>query len=65
MICSKEYINARYKIFEPETKFYYEECIQAIWCMRNNNKIVYKPDMVVYHMERKAIMTIGEQEKNK
>lgn len=63
MIYSKEYIDARNKIFAPETKFYYEEYIQTVWCMRHNKKIVYKPDIVVYHMEGKATESIDEREK--
>lgn len=65
MIYSKEYMNARNKIFEPETKFYYEEYIQTVWCIRNNKKIVYNPDIVVYHMEGKATETVDEQKKER
>lgn len=65
MVYSREYINGRDKIFEPETKFYYEEYIQTLWCMRNNKKIVYKPDIVVYHMEGKATKSIDEREKER
>lgn len=65
MVYSKEYMGARNKIFEPETKFYYEEYIQTLWCMRNNKKIVYKPDVVVYHMEGKATKSIDEREKER
>ena len=65
MVYSKEYMDARNKIFEPETKFYYEEYIQFLWCMRNNKKIVYKPDIVVYHMEGKATKSIDKREKER
>lgn len=63
MVYSKDYMNARNKIFEPETKFYYEEYIQTVWCMRNHKKIVYNPDIVVYHMEGKATKSISKREK--
>lgn len=63
MIYSKEYFNIRNKIFEPETRFYYEEYIQTLWCIRNNKKIVYKPDMLVYHMEGSATNTVSTKKK--
>lgn len=63
MVYSKEYMDARDKIFEPETKFYYEEYIQTLWCMRNNKKVVYKPEIVVYHMAGSATKTISTQER--
>lgn len=65
MIYSREYIDARNKIFEPETKFYYEEYIQTIWCLRNHKKIIYKPDITVYHMEGKATRSINRNEKSR
>jgi len=65
MVYSREYIEARNKIFEPETKFYYEEYIQTVWCMRNHKKIVYNPNIVVYHMEGKATESLDEREKER
>lgn len=65
MVYSREYMNARDKIFEPDTKFYYEEYIQTLWCLRHNKKIVYEPDIVVYHMEGKATETIDKLEKER
>lgn len=65
MVYSKDYMDVRNKIFEPETKFYYEEYIQTVWCLRNNRKIVYNPDIVVYHMEGKATKTLAEREKGR
>lgn len=65
MVYSREYINARDKIFDPETKFYYEEYIQTVWCLKNNKKIVYKPDIVVYHMEGKVTESVARQEKER
>lgn len=65
MVYSREYMNARNKIFDPETIFYYEEYIQTVWCLRNNKKIVYKPDIVVYHMEGKATKSVDGQEKER
>lgn len=65
LIFSKKYINVRSKLFEPETKFYYEEYIQTLWCMRNKKKIVYQPDLVVHHMEGKAIESVDSTEKER
>lgn len=65
MIYSKEYMKARDKIYNPETTFYYEEYIQTLWCMQNNMKIVYKPDIVVHHMEGKATESIDKKERER
>lgn len=65
MIYSKEYTDARDKIFEPETNFYYEEYIQTLWCINNNKKIIYKPDIVVYHMEVIATKSIDKCDKER
>lgn len=65
MIYSREYMEVRDRIFEPETKFYYEEFIQTLWCLRNKKKIVYNPDIMVHHMEGKATHTIDGREKER
>lgn len=65
LIYSKEYMNARDKIFEPETRFYYEENIQTLWCMHNKKKIVYQPNIIVHHMEGKATKTIDVRERER
>ena len=38
---------------------------QTVWCMRNHKKIVYNPDIVVYHMEGKATESVDAQEKDR
>lgn len=58
LIYAKKYINERKKIFEPETKFFYEENIQALWCRRHGKKMVYQPELKVLHMEGRATGTI-------
>ncbi|NBH82415.1 glycosyltransferase [bacterium C-53] len=65
LIYSKEYMNARDKIFEPETRFYYEENIQTLWCIYNKKKIVYQPNIMVYHMQGKATKTVDTRQKDR
>lgn len=65
MVYSKKYMDARNKIFEPETKFYYEEYIQMLWCLKHKKKIIYQPGIMVYHMEGKATETVGARDKER
>ena len=51
MIYSKNYFMDKEKIFEPETDFYYEEFLQALWCKHANKKVVYQPKLRVCHMQ--------------
>ncbi len=64
LIFSRQYIKSRNKLFEPETKFYYEENIQTLWCQKNGKKIVYQPEIKVWHWERKATEALDNNMKN-
>lgn len=65
LIYSKKYITVRSKLFAPETRFYYEENIQTLWCKRNKKKIVYQPLLIVHHMEGKATESVGERKRER
>lgn len=63
LIFSREmYINKK-KIFEPETRFYYEENILALWCKYNEKTIIYTPEISVLHYEGKATKATGRNER--
>lgn len=49
IICSKELLQEKEKIFSPETYFYYEEYILAYWCYLHQKKIVFQPEMQILH----------------
>jgi len=61
LIYAEKYINTRKKIFAPETRFFYEENIQTLWCRRHGKKIVYQPELKIWHMEGKATETIADE----
>lgn len=65
LIYSRDYIESRNKIFEPETKFYYEENIQAVWCLHHNMRMVYQPSMQVWHMDGRATKSVDKNEKRR
>ena len=54
MIYSREYVEEKGKVFAPETFFYYEEFIQAVYCFKKNKTVVYNPDIKVIHMDGQA-----------
>lgn len=53
------------KLFYPETKLYYEEFLQTLWCRENGCKMVYTPNIRVNHMEGQATNSISTSEKVK
>ena len=58
-IFSRKCIMEKAVVFQPETKFYYEEFILTSWCRRHGRKIVYQPKLQVWHQEGKATETTG------
>ena len=59
MVYSRKYLALKltlcnYRLFYPETYFFYEEYIQTIWCRRNSCHIVYDPSLLVHHMGGRA-----------
>lgn len=54
MIYSREYVEEKGKVFAPETYFYYEEFIQAVYCFKKNKTVVYNPNLKVIHMDGQA-----------
>lgn len=65
LIYSRDYFESRKKIFYPETRFYYEEYIQSLWCREHEKRVVYHPKLQVFHMEGKATSSLGKQERKK
>lgn len=63
LIFSREYLTEREKVFEPETRFYYEENIMMLWCRAHHKKVLYRPDLKVHHMEGRATGTVGAGER--
>lgn len=51
MIFSADYVKEREKVFYPETFFYYEEALVALWCRKNGKLMVYNPQITVKHKE--------------
>ena len=53
------------KLFYPEVKFYGEELLLYLRCIRQEYKVVYEPRLLIYHMQGKSTSFIGNQkEKN-
>ncbi|NBJ91335.1 glycosyltransferase family 2 protein [bacterium 1xD42-62] len=65
LIYSREYMDMRDKIFDPETVFYYEENIQSLWCIHHKKKTIYQPKLTVMHFEGEATKTVSGQEKDR
>ena len=51
MVFSRLYMDKREMPFWPETRFYYEEYLVALWCKQNHEAIVYTPQIKVWHKE--------------
>lgn len=64
LIFSQNYFDTKEKIFYPETFFYYEEYILAWWCLKHDKKIIFNPDIQVYHNHGKATKSIGSQKQS-
>ncbi len=65
LIFSREYFGDRDKIFDPETRFYYEENIMLLWCRKQQKRVLYRPALQVVHMEGRATETVDSDNKNK
>ena len=51
LIFTEKYVEREDKLFEPETKFYYEEYILAKRCRDKGYPIVYEPKLHVMHVD--------------
>lgn len=49
LIFSQLYINENDKLFEPETRFYYEELLLALKCKTLGYSVIYTPELQVLH----------------
>lgn len=65
IVFSREYFEERTKIFEPETRFYYEENIMLLWCRQNKKTVLYRPELKVLHMEGRATGTIAGEDRDR
>ncbi|MBE5924453.1 MAG: glycosyltransferase family 2 protein [Lachnospiraceae bacterium] len=65
IILSKRFISSESKVFEPETKFYYEEYILHYRCCEKGYSIVYDPIITVIHGDGKATKNKSSNEKEK
>ena len=54
LIATPLFLEKENKVFEPETKFYYEEYIMALRCLKKHYLIVYDPILKVIHESGKA-----------
>lgn len=59
LVFSREYFQDRDKVFEPETRFYYEENIMLLWCRQHHKTVLYRPALQILHMEGKATGTVS------
>jgi GT2 family glycosyltransferase len=57
LIFSQKYLKRCEKIFSPETYFYYEEVLLFLRCKRKKLKMIYAPDIEVWHKEGKSTAT--------
>lgn len=65
LIFSRDYFKDRDKIFEPETRFYYEENIMTLWCRRHHKRVLYRPALQILHMEGRATETVDADDRKK
>lgn len=65
IICSRDLLNEKEKVFYPETYFYYEEYILAYWCYKNHKKVVFQPSIQVLHFGGVATTTVSNNMKDK
>lgn len=65
LVFSKIYIEKQQKAFEPETPFYYEEYILAYQCKKKGYRIVYDPEIQVWHESGSATKTSYRSEKQR
>lgn len=65
LVFAQAYMEKREKAFWPETKFYYEEYLLALWSKRNHETIVYTPEISVFHKEGVATGMSDENEKKR
>ncbi len=54
ILFTKKFVEREDKLFEPETKFYYEEYILAKRCRDKGYKIVFEPKLHVMHVDAAA-----------
>ena len=57
LFLSQKYLKRCEKIFSPETYFYYEEVLLFLRCKRKKLKMIYAPDIEVWHKEGKSTAT--------
>lgn len=65
LIFSRDYFKDRDKIFEPETRFYYEENIMTLWCRQHRQRVLYRPALQILHMEGRATETVDADDRKK
>lgn len=65
LVFSKEYFIERARIFEPETRFYYEENILLLWCRQQKKMVRYRPALQVRHMEGRATGTVDGSDRDR
>lgn len=65
LIFGKEYIDRFEFPFYPETFLYGEEDILYFWARKNRLKIVYNPELQVYHMEDISTNSILKNQRHK
>lgn len=54
LIFSQKYLEKCEKIFSPETYFYYEKVLLFLRCKSKKLKMIYAPDIEVWHKEGKS-----------
>lgn len=65
MIFSRKYMDKRRTIFWPETDFYYEEFLLTLWCLNNNETIVYQPQIKALHNEGVSTRYVDKEYKKR
>ena len=65
LILSREFMQVKETLFEPETFLYYEEYLLYNYCRRSGMKILYRPEIRVEHFEGKATDTLSGNGKDR
>lgn len=60
IVVSKLFIEKERILFWPEKRFYGEELLLYLRCIRNDYKIVFNPELLVHHLQGKATSSIND-----
>ena len=65
LILSRDFINKHEQLFQPITFLYYEEFMLYNHCIRNGEKMVYRPEVQILHYEGQATSSLSSNDRDK